>query len=176
MNASCSLQECVWGIAYEIPTDAVQHTKDHLDHREKGGYGTVSVLFHPQDRSHASFHLDIYIGTQDNPFYLGPADVSEMAMQIHHAVGPSGPNSEYLFQLATAMKELAPEVEDQHLEELERAVRELSGDVDLWHEYAVYPGGVRFSRILRKRSVNRKWVHRNIVFSDITSRAPPTIH
>ena len=115
----------MWGVAYKIPRKEIINTKNHLDDREKGGYETVSVMFHPKNERHNCFNLDIYIGTAENPFYLGPADLKEMAHQIYHAVGPSGPNTEYLFQLAWAMQELVPHIEDKHLKELEHAVRDL---------------------------------------------------
>ena len=41
--------------------------------------------------------------------------------------GPSGPNYQYLFRLADAMREIAPEsvMEDRHLFELEAGVRDV---------------------------------------------------
>lgn len=45
----------------------------------------------------------------------------EVAAQIAAAVGPSGPNREYLFNLAEAMRGIG--VEDAHLYELEAMVR-----------------------------------------------------
>ena len=42
--------------------------------------------------------------------------------------GPSGPNKEYVYNLAAAMRELAPDVEDDHLFSLEAAVRRLDTD------------------------------------------------
>ena len=67
----------------------------------------------------------VYRGTEDNPQFVGPAPFEEMSRQIHSSVGPSGPNKEYLLRLAEAMKELAPHARDDHLYDLERAVRAL---------------------------------------------------
>ena len=75
-----------------------------------------------------------YIATPDeaNLNWLGaPAGgVAESAAQIAAAVGPSGPNSECLFNLCDAMRSI--EVDDPHVFELEEAVRaimEASGEV-----------------------------------------------
>lgn len=75
-----------------------------------------------------------YIATPDeaNLNWLGaPAGgVAESAAQIAAAVGPSGPNAEYLFNLCDAMRSI--EVDDPHVFELEEAVRaimEASGEV-----------------------------------------------
>jgi cation transport protein ChaC len=75
-----------------------------------------------------------YVATPDeaNLNWLGaPAGgVAESAAQIAAAVGPSGPNAEYLFNLCDAMRNI--EVDDPHVFELEEAVRaimEASGEV-----------------------------------------------
>lgn len=120
------MQECVWGVAYKIPTNQVDKVRDHLNFREKGGYEAVPVVFHPQNTDIEPFKLDIYIGTSDNPFFLGPANIEDIASQIFQSEGPSGKNTEYLFELAAAMKQLVPEVQDKHLYDLEREVLRLS--------------------------------------------------
>lgn len=118
-------EEKVWGVAYEIPPSEEENVRAHLDFREKGGYAAVTVTFHPQEDTRQSFDLEIYIGTEENPYFLGPAAIQDIAKQIYHSEGPSGKNTEYLFQLASAMKELAPHVNDEHLYTLETEVRRL---------------------------------------------------
>ncbi len=112
-------------MAYEIPPEHIEQVTEHLDFREKGGYECVSVQFHPQDSNVEPFDLKIYIGSKDNPFFLGPADLQDMAQQIYSAEGPSGKNTEYLFELVQAMQQLVPNVEDHHLYDLYREVRRL---------------------------------------------------
>ena len=51
----------------------------------------------------------VYIATPDkakNVNWLGPAPLAELAAQIVHAVGPSGPNTEYLYKLAAVMRQV----------------------------------------------------------------------
>ncbi|CAN7995152.1 unnamed protein product [Ixodes hexagonus] len=113
-------EDCVWGVAYEIPEKHIQEVIYYLDFREKDGYDKVQVTFHPKsDSDLAPFPLTIYVAHQDNPFYLGPASIQDIAKQIRTAEGPSGPNREYLLKLAEAMRVLAPHVKDHHLMELE---------------------------------------------------------
>ena len=121
----------MWGVAYEIPSEEEENVRAHLDHREKGGYESITVTFNPQDERVMPFDLDIYIGSQENPFYLGPADLDEMALQIYEREGPSGKNMDYLLQLAAAMRQLAPGVHDEHLFCLETKVRQLMNKTEI---------------------------------------------
>lgn len=67
----------------------------------------------------------VYIGTTDNEAYVGPASAQQIAQQIYETVGPSGPNSEYLLNLAEALREISPGVRDDHVFELEALVKEI---------------------------------------------------
>ncbi|XP_071528002.1 putative glutathione-specific gamma-glutamylcyclotransferase 2 isoform X3 [Panulirus ornatus] len=107
-------EEQVWGIAYKISEEDQEEVIAYLDHREKDGYHRKTVLFHPQDSSVAPWHLTIY---------LGPANEDGIADIIARAVGPSGSNSEYLFQLAEAMRTVG--VSDSHLFNIEAKVKRI---------------------------------------------------
>lgn len=116
-------KEKVWGIAYEINKEDIEKVKAYLDFREKDGYETVPVQFHPQDPSFEPFELLIYLGAENNPFFAGPAPLENIAQQIHNSVGPSGKNTEYLLNLAEAMRAIAPHIYDEHLFQLEHLVK-----------------------------------------------------
>lgn len=113
----------MYGIAYKISEENAKDVKAHLDYREKGGYSSVEVEFHPIEGE--PFPLMIYIGSKENPNFLGPSSIESIAQQIYSSVGPSGKNIEYLFNLANATRNLVPNVKDEHLFELEAAVKRL---------------------------------------------------
>lgn len=115
----------VWGVAYEIAKDDAESVRAHLDHREKGGYSSITELFHPDDDIPEPFQLTIYLATECNSNYLGPAPLANIARQIATSVGPSGKNIEYLLNLADAMRKISPHVHDPHLFELEAEVLKL---------------------------------------------------
>lgn len=58
-----------------------------------------------------------------HPFFF----FKKNSKKIIYVIGPSGPNPEYLFRLADAMRSIAPESEadDVHLFELEKLVGQL---------------------------------------------------
>lgn len=136
-------QAQVWGVAYEIAKEDEEFVTKQLDIREKNGYDKVTVQFYPSDPENnklgENFHdcsqcsslprepfdLVIYVGTEDNEYFAGAADIESIAQQIVGSVGPSGTNTEYLYKLASAMHLLAPGVQDEHLFALEEAVRHL---------------------------------------------------
>ncbi|XP_058790614.1 putative glutathione-specific gamma-glutamylcyclotransferase 2 [Phymastichus coffea] len=118
----------VWGCAYKIAGENVESVTQHLDLRERGGYERVDVLFHPLRHSQMqkqSFHLFIYIGHEDNPNFAGYEDIDTIAGHIAECAGASGHNTEYLYNLATAMRSIAPKVHDDHLFDLENAVKRI---------------------------------------------------
>lgn len=114
-------QARVWGIAYKIKQEDINAVVSHLDYREKGGYKRMNVLFHPQSGEEA-FKITIYVGTEDNFQFAGEADLDSIAKQIVQSIGPSGTNIEYLCNLANAMREIAPNVNDEHLFAIEAKV------------------------------------------------------
>lgn len=118
----------VWGIAYKIKQSDIDSVLNHLDYREKGGYKRMTVTFYPKEENVEPFEITIYLGNSDNINYAGEADLDTIAEQILHSVGPSGSNVEYIMKLANVMREIAPDVNDDHLFSIEAKVLRLLGD------------------------------------------------
>lgn len=69
------------------------------------------------------FYLTIYIGSEENPNFAGAESIETIARHIIEGRGPSGTNTEYLYNLAAAMRLVAPGIHDEHLFTLEEAVK-----------------------------------------------------
>lgn len=107
------------GLAFKVESAVFSH----LDEREKNGYLRILTDLTFKDGS-----IDkgvVYIASPDNEAYLGEASETDIAKQICQAKGPSGPNCEYLLELAKALREL--ELEDEHVFEIERCVEKIKG-------------------------------------------------
>lgn len=96
------------GMAYLITPEEFTH----LDFREKNGY--LRILTDIQFQTGGV----VYVANQDNSAFLGPASERDIAVHIARSEGPSGKNSDYLFQLAKALREL--DEEDEHVFAIER--------------------------------------------------------
>jgi len=102
------------GMAYRISPSVFEP----LDIREKNGYLRVVTQMTFDDGSHAEGV--VYMAGEDNAAFLGPAEERVIAQQIAESHGPSGPNRDYLLNLAAALRELG--FEDSHVFALERAL------------------------------------------------------
>jgi cation transport protein ChaC len=107
------------GVAYLIDHPVF----DHLDHREKNGYERNDVELAFSDSATCAV---VYIAHRDNHAFLGPAPIDAIARQILISRGPSGSNVEYLYELASALREL--DADDEHVFELETRVKLLEAD------------------------------------------------
>ncbi|KAJ8668104.1 hypothetical protein QAD02_009767 [Eretmocerus hayati] len=128
--ASHDPQDEVWGCAYKISPEDAESVSQHLDYREREGYTKREVLFYPKteeddSKSEPPFRLSIYVGSEDNPDFAGFEDVITIAEHVAECSGGSGSNAEYVYKLADSMRSIAPEVNDEHLFELEDAVRKI---------------------------------------------------
>ena len=117
----------MWGVAYEVEDSVWEaEVEKQLDHREKGGYNQNITTFYPkidatEVKGFEPFNVIAYIGKVTDKQYAGPAPLEEMAKTIFLSVGPSGPNKEYLYNLANALDELG--IIDEHVQELTKAVK-----------------------------------------------------
>ncbi|KAI0028534.1 ChaC-like protein, partial [Vararia minispora EC-137] len=119
-------EDVVWGeIAYTIDPAYAAEVRDYLDYREKDGYTLEQVdIYGIVDGIERVLTHDAvcYVGRSDNPSFDGSQPLDNIAAIIHRSVGPSGPNKacfEYLYKLAAAVREMAPESYDSHLFALE---------------------------------------------------------
>lgn len=99
-----------WGVAYRLAgsPEQQQQTLQYLEHREKQYDKRVHAAVHTQDGHIAVADALVYLATDgpQNVNYAGPASLQDIAAQIATAVGPSGPNYEYVFRLADAMRQV----------------------------------------------------------------------
>jgi cation transport regulator ChaC len=107
-----------FGMAYRVAPADVVGVLAGLDHREKGGYRRIDVDVHVPQGEILPGAL-MYLATEDNPNYVGPAPIDEIAARVRRCVGPSGSNVEYVLRLAEALRALGvPPEEDAHVYEL----------------------------------------------------------
>jgi cation transport regulator ChaC len=107
------------GMAYLITPEVFEH----LDYREKNGYLRVAVAIEFDDVAGDAADGVVYIAREDNEAFLGAASEEEIARHIARSAGPSGPNSDYLTQLAIALRELGKH--DPHVFAIEQYLVEL---------------------------------------------------
>ena len=100
------------GIAYKVSPEVFTH----LDVREKNGYLRLFKPLRLED-GHTVDAL-VYIATEDNPAFTGPAPEHEIAARILQCHGPSGPNGDYVLALADALRDMGEH--DAHVFEIER--------------------------------------------------------
>lgn len=107
-----------WGVAFRLvgSLEQQQQTLAYLEWREKQYDKRVHADIYT--RSSSSDSTDdvpivrgalVYIATDgpQNVNWLGPAPLADIARQAAAAVGPSGPNYEYVFRLADAMRRVS---------------------------------------------------------------------
>ncbi|TAL82984.1 MAG: gamma-glutamylcyclotransferase [Rhodanobacter sp.] len=105
------------GMAYLV----IPQVLNHLDTREKNGYLRFVTDMHLDDGNVAEGL--VYIATEDNAAFLGPAPEADIARQIAASSGPSGANRDYLTDLAAALRRLG--ANDPHVYAIEQHLRDL---------------------------------------------------
>ncbi|HSN98633.1 MAG TPA: gamma-glutamylcyclotransferase [Candidatus Nanopelagicales bacterium] len=110
-----------WGMAYQVADERLDEVLATLDHREQGGYERHRIPLTLAGEDEARREALVYVATPENPNYLGPAPLADIAQQVLSSRGPSGPNVEYVLRLAEALAEMG--AEDEHVAELARRVR-----------------------------------------------------
>lgn len=123
-------EERTWGRAFRVDPAHAAEVLARLDHRERGGYERATWTV--RDPAGAAFaDALVYRATATNPNWAGPAPIEAIAAQVAAAVGPSGPNPEYVLKLEVALRELQREGVDTpldaHTEAVAAAVRRALG-------------------------------------------------
>mmetsp|Transcript_55371 Transcript_55371/g.127283 ORF Transcript_55371/g.127283 Transcript_55371/m.127283 type:complete len:161 (-) Transcript_55371:263-745(-) len=114
------------GVCYRVGDADAGAVLDALDVREKGGYTREIIEVFPlESDERPPVRALLYTGTPDNPnFTVEHIKNSRMAAAvIACAHGPSGPNTEYLFELEKFLQSV--NALDPHVEELCRLTRQL---------------------------------------------------
>ena len=106
---------------YYIPPSYLDDSMKTLNFREKDGYTLKTLKCYEKDTNESHDVITYVSNTTNNE----PLD--NLALQIARSVGPSGPNTEYLFNMADALRErdIVTEDDEKHLMSLERKVREI---------------------------------------------------
>lgn len=120
------LQEITWGIGYKLNPENAPEILNKLNHREQDGFITKEMAMYPIDSNKCPITVLVYIATETNPSYLGPAPEHEIAKQVVHSKGPSGSNTEYVLRLADWMRYILPSVPDDHLFDIETEILKIS--------------------------------------------------
>jgi glutathione-specific gamma-glutamylcyclotransferase len=102
-----------FGIAYCVEERELERVLTYLDVREQGGYARLTVPLYAKDGAPITDEGLVYIATEENAHYLGPASAEEIARHVASAHGPSGANIDYVQRLATALRGMG--VEDAHI-------------------------------------------------------------
>lgn len=118
-------EDQVWGVAYEVPADQEMNVLKQLNVREQRYDNQRSVVVYSPSGLPLSPEALVFVGSHRPELFLGDAPLDSMARQIACCRGPSGTNSDYLFQLARFMRVEVPQAQDDHLFQLEAAVSEL---------------------------------------------------
>jgi glutathione-specific gamma-glutamylcyclotransferase len=120
------LEACCAGMAYRIDPKLTSTVLAGLDHREQGGYDQLQLPIHFSPTEVVT-GLTYYANPRNSSF-LGEAPVDSIARQIVDSTGPSGPNSEYVLELDSALREInrvLAQDTDNHVAAIATAVRQL---------------------------------------------------
>ena len=95
-------------MAYEISQDFWDRVLEaKVGYRERGGYNTDDVEFHPFDAGATAVKgkiiVTLFLGDKNSPNYV-PGTIDELAHQIVRSVGASGTNLEYVYQTAEGIR------------------------------------------------------------------------
>jgi len=111
-----------YGVAFQLINESAL---DYLNNREValGGYISHITMFQPRDKSRIPMPVLLYVATPSNQHWLGHAPTEQVANQVLESRGDKGHNVEYVLKLAEWIRANLPDVIDDHLFDIEKAVR-----------------------------------------------------
>ena len=115
------------GVAYRVGASDAAATRAYLHEREmdRGSYQEkFETLRLADDRVVEAL---CYVINPENPDYRCDLPLEQKAEVIATAVGPAGPNKDYLFNTLNDLREM--QVEDSEVETLATHVRKLTGEI-----------------------------------------------
>jgi glutathione-specific gamma-glutamylcyclotransferase len=107
----------VWGALYFVETPAIELLSE-LDQRERAGYARVNIVVTTETQVHQAV---TWIAAPGNAYDAGQLPLPELAQRIRECSGPSGRNSDYVFELERALQDL--DGVDAHVSELVALLR-----------------------------------------------------
>lgn len=118
--------EPCWGTVYRVEPGCETQVLAALDQREQGGYerDVVEVVLAAGASAllgRTKVEALVYRATPSNPNWLGEAPLDAIAEQVLRCTGPSGPNREYVLELAEALAGMG--ADDEHVMQLAALVR-----------------------------------------------------
>lgn len=117
----------VWGVVWTIDPAYAEEVRAELDFREKAGYSCehceVFDTAHDGSERLIESKCSIYVGHVENVDFAGPMPHDELARYISTHTGPSGRNTDYVLELATAIKTLSRDSGDLYLEDIAGRLR-----------------------------------------------------
>jgi 1,4-dihydroxy-2-naphthoyl-CoA hydrolase len=106
-----------------LSADIFHELLPRLDHREKGGYERNFLPIFDENNNIVHKKTLIYIGPEDGPEFVKNESIQDTAKIIAYSVGPSGKNTEYLFNLRRELLNL--KIKDDYLYHLEQEVKRI---------------------------------------------------
>jgi glutathione-specific gamma-glutamylcyclotransferase len=117
LTLAASAAASTTGAVYFVEAPALELLLE-LDHRERAGYQRINLEVWTDAERHQAL---TWIALPGNPYDAGQLPLAELAQHIRSCHGPSGANSDYVFQLERALAEL--EAPDALVSELAARLR-----------------------------------------------------
>eukprot|EP01080_Neovahlkampfia_damariscottae_P001297 gene1297-11381_t len=111
----------LYGMAYQLDNRVFKELLPRLDHREKCGYERNMIPIYDEYDNLIYKEALLYIGPENGPEFVKDEPIKETAKIIAYSVGPSGKNTEYLFNLRKALLNL--KIKEEYLYNLEYEVK-----------------------------------------------------